>query len=589
VNAGVTGYPDRRGRRGRPRRLVLVIALVLAGVIAATLLVAFGAEAVVARASCTDHPVVVNLAAADEVAPAIEHVSKWFNKQRNDVDGHCAVVHVVSEQPSTAAAEVSGLKSPSGHAGFDAWIPDSSLWVDVARSSPTGAQLVQPTGITVAKSPLMIVMPRSVAKQMPAFGTEVGWQFLLPQRVGGPASALGLHVEFPDPAQSSAGLATLIQLQGLLQHVLGTTAKTLAAFTDFVFNVQVTRDSGSNGALASLASLALPPRDERPVTIASEQAVAQFNRAHPQDPLSGRYPVEGTPQLDYPYVTTTSDPLKLKAARVFEKALRSTYATSYVRYEGFRSATGSAPPWIGQYGLNTGQPTVSPPAATGEAATSLQAWQRLSLGSRDLVLLDVSKQMATPVAPGGPTLEQVLAQAATLGLAQFPDSTQMGDWAFASHLNGNLPYKQLVSVGPLPAPLGLITRRQQVAAVAKTGQPVPLPAALYGSILAGFKQMTNTYQARYDNAVLVMTAGVDNAPGDITAGQLIKQLRTLYSPKRRVEIIIIKFGNAGNFGALQRIASATSGQAYNITNPAQISKVFFSAIARRLCSPNCGA
>ena len=139
MNAGVTGYPDRRERRRRPRRLVLVIALALAGVIAATLLVAFGAEAVVARASCTDHPVVVNLAAADEVAPAIEHVSKWFNKQRKDVNGHCAVVHVVSEQPSTAAAEVSGLKSPSGHAGFDAWIPDSSLWVDVARSSPAGA------------------------------------------------------------------------------------------------------------------------------------------------------------------------------------------------------------------------------------------------------------------------------------------------------------------------------------------------------------------------------------------------------------------------------------------------------------------
>ena len=106
----------------------------------------------------------------------------------------------------------------------------------------------------------------------------MGWQFLLPQRVGGPASALGLHVEFPDPARSSAGLATLIELQGLLGS--SSTAKTLAAFTDFVFNVQVTKDSGS-GALATLASLAQPPRDERPVTIASEQAVAQFDRAHP--------------------------------------------------------------------------------------------------------------------------------------------------------------------------------------------------------------------------------------------------------------------------------------------------------------------
>jgi len=587
VNAGVTGHPDRRDRRGRPRRVTL-IALTLTAVIVATLLVAFGAEAVVSRASCTDHPVVVNLAAADEIAPAIRHVSKWFNAQRNDVNGHCAVVHVISDQPSTAAAEVSGQKSPSGQAGFDAWIPDSSLWADVARSSPAGAQLVQPTGITVARSPLMIVMPRSVAAQMPAFGTSVGWQFLLPQRVGGPATGLGMHVEFPDPARSSAGLATLIQLQQMLQQVAGTGAKALAAFTDFVFNVQVTRDSGSNGALATLASLAQPPRDERPVTIASEQAVAQFDRSHPQDPLSGRYPVQGTPQLDYPYVTTTSDPLKLKAARAFEKALRSTYSTSYVRYEGFRSATGSAPAWIGQYGLTTGQPRLSPATGPGEAPTSLQAWQRLSLGSRDLVLLDVSKQMATPVAPGGPTLEQVLAQAAALGLAQFPGGTQMGDWAFASHLNGNLPYKQLVPVGPLAAPLGLITRRQQVAAVAKTGKPVPLPAALYGSILAGFKEMTATYQARYDNAVLVMTAGVDDAPGDISAPDLIKQLRALYNPRRRVEIIVIKFGNAGDFNALQKIASATGGQAYNITNPAQISNVFFRAVARRLCSPNCG-
>ncbi len=585
MNAGVTGHPDRGEPRRRPRRITLV-ALTLAGVIAATLLVAFGAEAVVSRASCTDHPVVVNLAAADEVAPAIEHVGTWFNKQRTNVDGHCAVVHVVSVQPSTAAAEVSGLKSPSGHAAFDAWIPDSSLWVDVARSSPAGAQLVQPTGITVARSPLMIVMPRSVAMQMPAFGTSVGWQFLLPQRAGGPASALGLHVEFPDPAQSSAGLATLIQLQQMLQKVLGTGAQTLAAFTDFVFNVQVTRDSGGNGALATLASLA--QRNERPVTIASEQAIAQYNRAHPQDQLSGRYPVQGTPQLDYPYVTTTSDHLKLKAARAFEKALRSTYATSYVRYEGFRSATGSAPPWIGQYGLSTGQPAASPATAPGDAATSLQAWQRLSLGSRDLVLLDVSKQMATPVGIGGPTLEQVLTRTAGLGLSQFPDGTQMGVWAFAAGLDKKLPYKQIVSIGPLPAPLGLITRRQQITSATGLSQPVPAPAALYGSMLAGFKEMTRTYQARYDNAVLVMTAGVDNAPGDITAPQLIKQLRALYNPRRRVEIIIIKFGNAGDFKALQQIASATGGQAYDITNPAQISKVFFSAIARRLCSPNCG-
>jgi len=115
----------------------------------------------------------------------------------------------------------------------------------------------------------MIVMPRSVAAQMPAFGTQVGWQFLLPESVGGPAAALGLRVEFPDPAQSSAGLATLIELQ----RMLGSGPAALGNFTKFVFNVQVTGAFESGTALASLVSLARPPRDGRPVTVTSEQAV----------------------------------------------------------------------------------------------------------------------------------------------------------------------------------------------------------------------------------------------------------------------------------------------------------------------------
>ena len=579
MNAGAIGQtgPQGRNQRGRPRRVSIVIGLsALAGVIACTLLVAFGAEAVVSRASCTDHPVVVNLAASPDIAPAISHVAKYFNAEHNDVQGHCAVVHVTSVQSSAAAAQISGTNSAAGSAAFDAWVPDSSLWVNVARSFPAGAQLVQQTGISVARSPLMIVMPRSVAAQLPAYGSTVGWQFLLPQRVGGPSTGLGLHVEFPDPAQSSAGLATLIQLQQLL----GTGSTAQAGFADFVLNVQVTSGAGT---LTSLASLAERADAERPVTIASEQAIAQFDRAHPADPLSGRYPAQGTPELNYPYALTSANQLERKAGQEFEKALKSSYATSYVQYMGFRSGAGSAPSWIGQYGLDTGQPKLTGSAAPGEAETSLQAWQRLSLGSRDLVLLDVSEQMATPVAADGTTLEQVLIQAASLGLTHFPDSTQMGIWAFASRLDGNLPYKQLVPVGPLPAPLGLITRRQQISQATQQGKPVAgAPAALYSSILAAFKAMSASYQSRYVNAVLVMTAGIDNAKGDISPAALVRQLRTLYNPNKRVEIVPLMFGTAGNFGALQQIARATGGVAFHITNPKQIGSTFFSAIAQRL-------
>lgn len=579
MNAGAMGRtgPQGHNQRGRPRRVSIVIGLsALAGVIACTLLVAFGAEAVVSRASCTDHPVVVNLAASPDIAPAASHVAKFFNAEHNAVQGHCAVVHVTSVQSSAAATEISGNKSAASPA-FDAWIPDSSLWVNVARSFPQGAQLVQPTSLTVARSPLMIVMPRSVAAEVPAYGSSVGWQFLLPQRVGGPATGLGLHVEFPDPARSTAGLATLIQLQSLL----GSGSSALAAFTDFVLNVQVTSGTGS---LTSLTSLAQRAGDERAVTIASEQSIAQFDRAHPAaDALAGRYPVQGTPELNYPYVLTATSQLERQAGQEFEKALKSSYATSYVQYLGFRSAAGTAPGWIGQYGLDTAQPKLTAAAAPGQAETSLQAWQKLSLGSRDLVLLDVSEQMATPVSPTGTTLEQVLIQAASLGLTHFPDSTQMGIWAFASHLDGNLPYKQLVPVGPLPAPLGLITRRQQITQTTEQGKPVAgAPAALYSSILAAFKSLSASYQPRYVNAVLVLTAGIDNAKGDMSSAALVRQLRALYNPNKRVEIVPLMFGTAGNFAALQQVARATGGVAFDITSPKQVNSAFFSGIAQRL-------
>jgi hypothetical protein len=572
VNAVGTS-PQGRNQRGRPRRVGIVIGLsALAGVIACTLLVAFGAEAVVSRASCTDHPVVVNLAASPDIAPAASHVAKYFNAQHNDVQGHCAVVHVTSVQSSAAATEIT--KSATSPA-FQAWIPDSSLWVNVARSFPVGVQLVQQTGLTVARSPLMIAMPRSVAAEVPAYGSTVGWQFLLPQRVGGPATGLGLHVEFPDPAQSSAGLATLITLQQLL----GTGSTAQVGFADFVLNVQVTSGTGSLTSLATLAQ-----RDERPVTIASEQNIAQFDRAHPAaDALSGRYPVQGTPELNYPYVLTSANQLERKAGLEFEKALRSSYASSYVQYLGFRIGADAAPSWIGQYGLDTGQPKLTAAPAVGQAETSLQAWQKLSLGSRDLVLLDVSEQMATPVSPTGTTLEQVLIQAASLGLAHFPDSTQMGIWAFASHLDGALAYKPLVPVGPLPAPLGLITRRQQIIQATEQGKPVAgAPAALYSSILAAFKSLSAGYQPRYVNAVLVLTAGIDNDKGDMSAASLIRQLRSLYNPNKRVEIVPLMFGTAGNFKALQQVAKVTGGVAFDITNPKQINGAFFSGIAQRL-------
>jgi hypothetical protein len=164
----------------------------------------------------------------------------------------------------------------------------------------------------------------------------------------------------------------------------------------------------------------------------------------------------------------------------------------------------------------------------------------------------------------------------------------MGLWVFASHLTGDLPYKQLVPMGPLPAQIGVITRRQAIQQLAASGRALPhAPAALYGTLLAAYKQMVATYQPQYVNAVIVLTAGIENAPGDISANTLIRELKAAASPSRPVEILITVLGRPGTYSELQRIVRVTNGKVWPVTSAAEIPQIFYRAFGRRICQPHC--
>ena len=151
---------------------------------------------------------------------------------------------------------IDGRTSLHGLPAIDAWIPDSSLWIELARTLPVGAQVIEPTGVNVARSPLMIAMPQSVAARLPAFGRSIGWNFLLPESAGGPPAADGVQVQLPDPAQSAAGLAAVIEMK----RALGSGQAAQLNFTQFAFGAHVSSQYDNPAALASLVSLARPPR-----------------------------------------------------------------------------------------------------------------------------------------------------------------------------------------------------------------------------------------------------------------------------------------------------------------------------------------
>jgi hypothetical protein len=445
VNAG----RSTRGRNYRPerKRRTRTAALTgLAAAIAVTFLLALGTGAVVARTACTSHPVVVHVTTSSDIGPVVRHLGQYFNGLHRQVSGRCVQVAVTTEPPGTVAAQLARTVPRHGPQP-DAWVPDSSLWAGLASRAAAGAGRARPTGITLARTALVIVMPRPAAALAPVFGSSVSWKFLLPKSAGGPASALGLHVEIPDPATGATGLVALTELRRLA----GRGAAARAALADFAVHVQV-EPRGGHPPLAPLATWAPLPRagaTSAPVTITTEQAVVQFDRAHPRRPLAVRYPAEGSQELSYPYVLTATNPLTVAAAGKFGALLRSAYAASYVRYAGFRSGNGAAGRWPASFGLTRSGPHLLRPPTPPQAETALRTWQRLSLGSRDLALIDISSAMAIRARPGGPDLERVLYRGAGSGLALFPDSTQVGLWTFPSRIVDGLSYQGLVPIGPL--------------------------------------------------------------------------------------------------------------------------------------------
>ena len=578
----------RRGRvsrRGRERHVRVGLLVAIAVVVSAVLMAGLTAQAVMARTNCNDRPLVLNVAVSPDIAPAIQRVGQLFNKQSHVADGRCVITQISPEDPASVASVVDGQATSGGLPTSDAWIPDSSLWVDVARAYPLGAQQVQTTGITVARSPLMIVMPAAAAAQVPAFNNNVGWNFLVPTTAGGPPAAQQVRVELPDPTQSAAGLAALAEVGRLL----GTGTAARAQLTKFVFTAQSSTQFDTPAQLTAFVTLSAPPLNAHPVTVTTEQAVLSYDALHQNQPLAARYPTGGSaalgaPELDYPFVVTSTKAAEQTAADEFGKLLQQSYTAQLVRYYGFRSANGVTGTLPASDGIAQQPLQLAPAAAPSEAQTALAAWRRLQVGSRDLAVMDVSSATGAPSGLGTLTLGQILKQTAELGLELFPDSAQMGLWEFSDKLDGSLPYKQLVSVGPLPGELGLISRREQILQVDGNLQTqAKAPAALNQTILAAYKQMTASYQTKYTNAVIMLTAGVDNAPGDISAAALVRRLHGLFNPNKPVELIILMLGSKGNFPALERIATAGGGAAYQVTNPTQVGKVFFEAVARRFC------
>jgi hypothetical protein len=577
-----TTPPRRSGQSQRPR---LVLALVSAGVLLAGL-VGGGWALREFPKSCSGSPLLISIAAQPDVAPAIMEVASRFNVQTHEVRGRCVRVDVYEKEPAKVARFLSGGPFAGAEKlNVDGWVPESSMWVNVARDSVNGAKLVAPDASSIASSPVVLATSRAVAAEFRRRKIDPSWRMLFPSYAslfGGPKTKTPVSVQMLDPSLSGSGIATMIAIR----KIVGTGRESGPLLTSFVRGMQRNTWSDNTTMFTYLTGLA---RYSRPIVVSTEQAVFVYNDTHRPNPATPLIPKEGSVLMDYPFVVTTNDSARKEAAESFRWALQTRLSQETIQRFGFRTPQGFINRDIAQrYEVNGYTPRlVASAPQPGQVDEALQAWNRLGLGTNILVLTDVSRSVGQEIPGLGETRLRLGIRAALLGLQLFPNDTNIGLWQYADHLGGNRPYKQLVPIGPITQQVNGHSRRKELQQIAPATRPTDQDANMNDTILAAYRELKRTWRPDKFNAMLVMASTDDNARGGLSTDQLLAAIRREANPERPVQVIFVAFGTDVNTGAMERIAQATSGGVYSTRDPNQIINVFMDSIARRLCTPNC--
>jgi hypothetical protein len=593
---GGSGYgpaPSSGGggrRRAVRRRTLSTLIGPLAGAIGLAILLGAGVYALADSRSCGGDSIKLNVAAAPEIAPAIKDITKSFNGDRHSVDGKCVQAVVKASDPAGMSTVLSGGGSVPGEVDPDVWIPDSSFWVTLVRSTAKGASSVRGTPTSVAKTPIVVATSRTFANKIHNQGVRPTWDMLLKATDALAAGAVSkndmlpadsVHLQILDPNRNAGGIGAVVMTRELLQG----DPNADPIFTQIVRNVQ---NSLSPTPQALFASFRRDLHGRAPVVIVPEQAVWKYNRGTPATPASAMYPSEGLLSLDYPFTLATDDDAKVRGAELLEQAMGGTQAKNAVHALGFRTPDGRpGDGFTAASGLSPRIPRALPAPAAGDVTDVMQAWTKLSLRTRMLTLLDVSGSMAQPVGQGM-TRMQATAQVAQGGLAMLPDETDLGLWTFSTNLNGPLDYREEVPIGPLSTRLGSGTRRQAILSALGRVRPKPDGnTGLYDSVLASVRSLRKTYKAGYYNSVLVLTDGKNDDDHGVGLSTLLRTLKQESDPDKPIMVVFIGYGPDVDMASMQRIAVETNGEAYHASKPQDVQRILLETIARRICAPQC--
>ena len=565
--------------------------------------------------------IVVDMASSPEKITVMTELAKEFNgSDLARVGDDCVFVRPARKASGAGASLLSaGWPNPETNGPQPViWSPAASAWGAVVnqRLIDAGEPPITEPSPPFMLTPLVIAMPQPMAEALGYPEKPLGFADIIALANDPEGWAAFGHPEWgpfrlgkTNPNFSTSGLNfTISQYYAATGKSRDLTLEDLArpdvqAFSESVESAVV---HYGDTTLTFLNNMYKADARGTALTYASavaveEKSVIDYNAGNPDGildagevprpprvPLVSIYPKEGTlfsdnPLfiLDAPWVTEEQK----QGAALFQQFVTQPENQAKVLAFGFRPGNPSVAigdPITPENGADPNQPQTllevpDPTVAIG----ILDQWDQQRKEARVLLVIDVSGSMGDPATLDGFETKLDLAKdAAISALDEFKDEDEVGLRVFSTDLSTSEPttYLDLVPVGPISQQRDALARTID-SLIPTNGTP------LYEVTGDSYATMLDGYDASRINAIVLLTDGrnEDGVPED-DADQLdglLAELRTGSEGQasRSVRIFPIAYGADADLATLRRISDATTGAAYDSSNPTAINDVFAAVVS----------
>jgi Ca-activated chloride channel family protein len=564
-----------------------------------------GGGATTAPAGCTE----VSVVASSEKSALLTQLASSYNATGPKVAETCVWMTVSSKASGAAAtALANGWDEARDGRRPDVWSPASSSWAVIVEQEAAAAD--QPSYIpaeqpSLAKTPLVIAMPKPMAVALGWPHKQIGWSDLATLAKSPKGWAAVGHPEWgrfklgkTNPNYSTSGLnatiASYFAATGVSSDLTSkqvTDPKTQA----FVKSLESSVVHYGDTTLTFLENMSREAAAGQGLTYVSavtveEKSVLDYNRGNPTgDPalaasstapavtLAAIYPKDGTLISDNPWLVLDApwvDATKKAAAADFLAWLQKPQAQSVFTDAGFRSFEGKpgAPLTQANGLIPAGATNTLRPPSAGVLADIKQSWDALRKRAHVLFIMDVSGSMGDPVPSAGVSKLKLAQDAAIESLNGFATNDEVGLWVFSTELGANLePWLEMVPVGP--GKVSIPKMKSSIAELVAGGG-----TALYATLRAAQKDMLADLSKDRINAIVLLSDGQNEYPQDTDIDSLLRQLKG-ERVDTSVRVFPIGYGQGADPEALTAIAEASRGHYYEANDPASIQKVLTSVLS----------